>query len=215
MPRRFCPSLTLEGLNAKLLEFNRYGQTGANFNAAETRIVHGGVVGGPPASITLVHDSIRRGPPSHTIPVKAVLTIDEGTRGWVCAPADSPLISHLLKRYLIDALTPRESIFDYMFDPINISDVDGTGCAGAAGGAGGGGARGGAGGGSDPGPLSITPKTTPNSAGAVTPAAKGEESPPFFFSSSPRKNRKNSRKNSRKNRRKSTRSRHRTKQNRY
>jgi len=207
MPRCYKPSLTLEGLNAKLIDFNRNGQEASNFQVGRTQIVYGDL-GGPPASITIANNTYT-----------ATLTIDDGTGGWVCTPADSPLKPYFMKVYTI-ATKPQNTILDYIFQ--HVSDIDRTGCGGAAGGAG---AQGGAGG--DPGGVGTSPSSsiwgTPNSAGAATPAAaaaKKEESPPFRFSNSPRKNsrknrRKNSRKHSRKHSRKNSRRRHRTKQNRY
>ena len=202
MPRCYKPSLTLEGLNAKLTNFNTYGQEASNFQVGRTQIVYGDL-GGPPASITIANRTYT-----------ATLTIDDGTGGWVCTPADSPLKPYFMKVYTI-ATKPQETILDYIFQ--HVSDIDRTGCGDAAV------AQGGAGG--DPGGVGTSPHSsiwgTPNSAGAATPAAaaaKKEESPPFRFSNSPRKNRrsrKNSRKNSRKSSRKNSRRRHRTKQNRY
>lgn len=206
MPRCYKPSLTLEGLNAKLTEFNRHSGTAANFQVDRTQLTHG-VLGGAPASITLVNWQ-----------GTAVLTIHEESGGWVCTPADSPLKGYLPMMYTV-ATRGVDTIAQYIFQ--HVSNVDRDGCGDAAGGA-----AGGAGGG-DPGAVGTspnnaywgTPKTTPNSAGAATPAAAaGGESPPFVFSStppSPPTRRNSSRKNRRKNRRKSTRRRHRTKQNRY
>lgn len=196
MPRCYKPSLTLEGLKEKLTEFNRHSGTGANFQVDQTRLTHG-VLGGPPASITLTNWQ-----------GTAVLTIHEESGGWVCTPADSPLKGYLPMMYTV-ATRNVDTIAQYIFQ--HTSNTDRDGCGDAAGGAGG------AGGGGLPGPVVPSPHSsiwgTPNSAGAATPAAaapKKEESPPFRFSNSPRKNRK-----TRKNRRKHTRRRQRTKQNRY
>jgi hypothetical protein len=210
MPRCYKPSLTLEGLKAKLTEFNRYSGTAANFQVDQTQLTHG-VPGGPPASITLTNWQ-----------GTAVLTIHEESGGWVCNPADSPLKGYLTMMYTV-ATIGQETIAQYIFQHVSNTDRDGCGDAAVA--------QGGAGG--DPGGVGTSPHSsiwgTPNSAGAATPAAgaAGGGSPPFVFSSTPtpppspptrrRKNssRKNNRKNNRKNSRKNSRRRHRTKQNRY
>jgi len=201
MPRCYKPSLTLEGLKAKLRELNRH--VGSRFVVDRTQF-ETGRGRGPPASITVVTDS----------GISKTLTIRDADGEAECAPDD---IKEFLKTDYTIGGKGQESFLQFIFQ--HVSDIDRMGCEDAA--AGGAGAQGGAGGGGDPGGVGTSPSSsiwgTPNSAGAATPAAaKKEESPPFRFSNSPRKNsRKNRRKNSRKHSRKNSRRRHRTKQNRY
>jgi hypothetical protein len=195
MPRCYKPSLTLEGLKEKLRQLNRH--VGSRFDVDRTQF-ETGRSRGPPASITLVTDSGTR----------KTLTIRDADGEAECAP-DS--IKDFLRTDYTIGGKGQDSFLQFIFQ--HVSDYDRTGCEDAAV------AQGGAGGGGDPGGVGTSPNSsiwgTPPSTGAATPAAeaKKEESPPFRFSNSPRKNRRS--RKTRKNSRKNSRRRHRTKQNRY
>lgn len=207
MPRCYYSSLDIKNLKLILTELN--STKGAYFDVNRTQLTHGTGDGVQPASITLVQQNGST----------ARLTIDEGSGGWVCTPADFRLIPFLLTEFRLEKI-PQRTFTDYIYQYVSSRERVGCGDAAVA--------QGGAGG--DPRPVARSPSSsiwgTPNSAGAATPAAAaaGGESPPFVFSSTPtpppspptrRNSNRKSRKNSRMNRRKSTRRRHRTKQNRY